>query len=154
MAVTKLTEKEWDQAFDQWIMVIKPKGEMTQFEYAKSLGVSAPWLSTKFSEIEISRITNNAKVKMAKVLEKSLDKVDEGLDELDGDEKVTAAGKVHASNESFKIMADRLGMAPAQMNMNVNTNIQMNVSLFGSEDKPNIETMFKGAVIDEEKNVD
>lgn len=110
--MSKITKIDWDQAFDAWVLVIRPKGEMTQAEYAKSLGVNHTWLSHRFTEIEVERISNKAKGKMASVMAKSLEKMDEGLDQMDSDPEVDSASKLRAANDAFKSTSDRLGLSP------------------------------------------
>jgi hypothetical protein len=123
MALAKL---DWEKAFDDWVMVFRPKGEITEKEYAKSLGISYTHLSHRFSEIRVQRISNKAKNKMAKVMIKSLNKMDEGLDELDDDEDVDAASKLRASSEAFKSTADRLGLSPQANVIQIQNNNQAN----------------------------
>ncbi len=119
---------DWDSAFDEWVLVVKPKGDITQKAFALQKGVEPTHLSRRFHEIELDRTTNTAKSKMAHVMIKSLERVDEALDELDEDEKVTASDKLRSANDSFKATADRMGLSPQAQIINIQQSNQANLS--------------------------
>jgi len=119
---------DWDSTFDEWVLVVKPKGEITQKAFAIKKGVEPTHLSRRFHEIELDRTTNTAKSKMAHVMIKSLDRVDEALDELDQDDKVTAADKLRSANASFTSTADRLGLSPQANIINIQQSNQSNLN--------------------------
>lgn len=124
---------DWQHAFDEYLTVYKPKG-MRQKEFAKLKGVQPQWLSTQFTEIRRERTLQSVKSEMPKVMLKALRNVKEALDE-EPDRSPSAVrkgisveGKAKISIEAFKAMADREGMSPQAVTLNVQQN-NMNKTL-------------------------
>ncbi len=114
----------WDDAFDEYLLVHKPNG-MPQYEFAASKKVDANWLSSKFAEIRRQRRLQSVKNDMPKVMLKALRSVNEALDEEpDRSPSATRTGmsvgeKAKISIEAFKAMADREGMSPQAVTLNM-----------------------------------
>ena len=132
--------KDWDSVFNAWVLVHEPTG-MTQAAYAQSLGISEGHLSSKLDEIRIKRIIGKTKLKMAEVMQKSLDKMDNGLEKL-VDTKPDR--QVMAASEAFKATADRLGLSPQQVAINIQQNNSQNVQVV---------PLFEAAYADKDKLV-
>jgi hypothetical protein len=144
MAGNGNTKLDWDQAFDEWVLVIRPRGDVTQAEFAKSKGVSPTHLSTRFGEIEVARITGQARAGMAKVLMTSIDKVAEGLKDLKDDKNVDAATRTRTAAGVLRTTADRLGFSPQQTTINIQQN---------NATKVEIVPLFEAAYVDADKAV-
>lgn len=131
---------DWDAAFDAWILIHRPKGILTQQAYAQSLGVAPTWLSTRFNEIERIRKTDEIKQKMPKVLQQSLDKIEEGLEFIKPEELASTSARV------FSTIADRLGMSPQAQVIQIqqnNANQTILVPLFEGEVASKAEKIFE-----------
>lgn len=120
-AIEKL---DWEQAYDEFILVHKPKG-MKQYEFAALKEVNPQWLSVRFKEIEGERLIKSNRSDMPRIMAKALKGLEEALDE-DADRSVpefrTGIGveaKAKLSLAAASSMADRLGMSPQAMTINM-----------------------------------
>ncbi len=116
--------ENWDAAFDEFILVHKPKG-MKQYEFAALKQVDAEWMSTKFSEIRNERLMTENRSRMPKLLSRGLDEMESTLDMVAGikeDEPgkgISQEFKSKMGLEAAKFAADRLGMSPQAVTINM-----------------------------------
>ena len=151
---------DWEQAFDAWILVIKPKGELTQATYAKQLGVQETHLSRRFAEIKRERTMAAINSKMPQVMRKSLKQVDEALDatQVQNDKgdwiDVDPMAKGKLALDIFAKLADRQGMSPQANLITIQQNTQTNTfiiqPMFHSEQNQEETKLLFNAELDEQ----
>ncbi len=124
---------DWNMAYDQFLLVYKPKG-MTQRAYAETvMEMDHTYVSTNFVRIESERILSGSKTRMTKLLETALLSVEASLKEKadysPSAERngISAEFKNRFGLDAFKAMADRLGFSPQAVNIAVTQNSQTNI---------------------------
>lgn len=118
----------WEQAFEQWLSHKRDNPKATQKAFAVSIGLDIEYLSTRFTEIRTKRLLDTSKGLFPKLLKKSLAIINNTLNE-DADYNIAAERtgispefKGKFALETAKAMADRLGMSPQAMTLNLNQN--------------------------------
>ncbi len=147
---------DWNQAFDEFILVHKPAG-MKQYQFAALKEVDVEWLSTKFTEIRNERLMTKNKSRLPKLLSKALDGLESALgEEVDREvaDKRTGIGveaKAKLSLAAVTGIADRLGMSPQAMTINMQQLTQnktiLAVPIFAAEYSQELDN-FLGKTVD------
>ncbi len=118
---------DWQAAFDEFLLVHKPNG-MLQKDFATLKGVQPTYLSLRFNEIESERIMESNKAEMPKLMQTALKGLKEALNEepdrqtVDLRTGIGVEAKAKLTLATATAMADRLGMSPQAMTLNVQQN--------------------------------
>lgn len=153
----------WEQAFEQWLSHKLENPKATQKAFAVSIGLDVEYLSTRFTEIRTKRLLDTSKGLFPKLLKKSLAIINNTLNE-DADYSTSADRtgispefKGKFALETAKAMADRLGMSPQAMTVNLNQNnlTVMQAPIFAAQYEDLTNSMFpQSKVIDADKSSD
>jgi hypothetical protein len=122
---------DWEAEYDHYLS-IKRTRQITQAEYAETLGVARAWVSTNFAHIRRQRFKLEVSNLLPEIMRDSLRDVKTALninrDSLDDKQKQAFA------LEAFAKVADRTGFSPQAVMVNVqqnNSNTVLMPPIFG-----------------------
>lgn len=123
---------DWKDLYGKWVTA-KAKG-MSMNDFAEATNHHPNNLYSKFKEMRMELI----KDEMAEIVQKGVHivnkRLNENEDQLESDFILKATVQ----------MADRIGLAPQNQQVNVQTNLAIGISLVAKEDAESIKTMLGG----------